>query len=824
VNGQKTIQPAGFLRPRGILPLLLLLFTGSGCAALVYEIVWFQLLQFVIGSTAVSLAVLLGTYMLGLCLGSILLPRIIPADRNPLRTYAWLETAIGIFGVIVLYAIPCVGRLYVATAGHGFAGILISGALCALCLLPPTLCMGATLPAISRCVESTQQGVSWLGFLYSGNIVGAVFGCLSAGFYLLRVYDMPTATYVAVVINGMIALIGFGLAPRISFRPESQTLKNKVEDAPGSSWIYLSIALSGFCALGAEVIWTRLLSLLLGPTVYTFSIVLAVFLVGLGIGSGIGSLVARTAARPRIVLGVCQMLLMAAVAWTAYMLARSLPYWPVVPVISRSPWFNFQIDLVRCSWAILPATILWGASFPLALASVASRGQDLGFLVGKVYAANTLGAIIGAIATSIFLIGWLGTQGSQQVLVGASAMAAFLAFAPSYGLVTSYASGLTSRFARVLLFCGVIGFGALLIGKLPRIPWQLIADGRSVALEDRVHVHDRQVLCVGEGINASVAVTETGDGARTLHVNGRIEASTDLQDMRLQRMLGHIPALLHHHPRSVLVVGCGAGITAGSFVLYPEVKKIVICEIERMMPEIVVPFFSKENYDVIKDPRVQVVYDDARHYIFTTKEKFDVITSDPVIPWTKGTAGLYTKEYFELCRQHLNPGGVVAQWLPLYENDSSGIKSALATFFEVFPNSTIWSNRERREGNDIVFTGSADPMRINVDEMQQRLDRNSAVTQSLRDVGFGSAIGLLATYTAQGPDLGPWLKQAEINRDWNLKLQYLAGMASYLQEDGIIYNDLLSYQRYPENLFNGSDQNTRMLKEILNETKSKNSP
>jgi spermidine synthase len=167
---------------------------------------------------------------------------------------------------------------------------------------------------------------------------------------------------------------------------------------------------------------------------------------------------------------------------------------------------------------------------------------------------------------------------------------------------------------------------------------------------------------------------------------------------------------------------------------------------------------------------------------------------------------------------------VVAQWLPLYENDSSGIKSALATFFKVFPNSTIWSNRKRGEGNDIVLTGSADPMRINVDEMQQRLDRNSAVTQSLRDVGFGSAIGLLATYTAQGPDLGPWLKQAEINRDWNLKLQYLAGMASYLQEPGIIYNDLLSYRRYPENLFNGSDQNTRMLKEILNETKSKNSP
>lgn len=815
------IQPAGFLRPRGILPLLLLLFTGSGCAALVYEIVWFQLLQFVIGSTAVSLAVLLGTYMLGMCLGSLLLPRLIPVDRNPLRTYAWLETTIGIFGVIVLYALPYVGRLYVATAGRGFAGILIGGALCALCLLPPTLCMGATLPAISRYVESTQEGVSWLGFLYGGNIAGAVSGCLSAGFYLLRVYDMPTATYVAVGINGLVALIGFGLAPRISFRPEGQNLKNKVEGAPGSSWIYLSIALSGFCALGAEVIWTRLLSLLLGPTVYTFSIVLAVFLVGLGIGSGIGSLVARAVARPRIALGLYQTLLMAAVAWTAYMSARSLPYWPVIPMISSSPWYNFQIDLARCGWAILPATVLWGASFPLALASVALRGQDPGFLVGKVYAANTLGAIIGAIGSSILLIGWLGTQGSQQVLIGASAVAALLALAPSYGLVSSSARGLSGRFGSALVFCGVIVIGALLIWKLPRIPWQLIADGRYVAVG---RSYDRQVLCVGEGINASVVVTETGDGVRTLHVNGRVEAVSDPQDMRVQRMLGHIPALLHQHPQSVLVVGCGAGITAGSFVLYPEVKKIVICEIERMMPEIVVPFFSKENYDVIKDPRVQVVYDDARHYIFTTKEKFDIITSDTIDPWVKGTAGLYTKEYYELCKQHLNPGGVVAQWLPLYVTNSTVIKSELATFFEVFPNGVIWGTGENGEGYDMVITASAEPMRINVDEMQQRLDHNGAVAQSLREVGFGSAIGLLATYAAQGPDLGPWLKQAEINRDWNLKLQYMAGMTAYSQEQNTINYDLLPYRRYPENLFSGSDQNSRMLKEILKGTKSKNSP
>jgi spermidine synthase len=243
-----------------------------------------------------------------------------------------------------------------------------------------------------------------------------------------------------------------------------------------------------------------------------------------------------------------------------------------------------------------------------------------------------------------------------------------------------------------------------------------------------------------------------------------------------------------------------------------------------MIPEIVVPFFGKENYDVIKDRRVQVVYDDARHYISATKEKFDIITSDTIDPWVKGTAGLYTKEYFELCKEHLNPGGVIAQWLPLYVTNSAVIKSELATFFNVFPNGVVWGNGQNGVSYDMIITASTDPMTINIDEMQQQLNRNSAVAQSLRDVGFGSAIGLLATYTTQGPDLSPWLKQTEINRDWNLKLQYLAGMAAYSQEQNAINYDLLPYRRYPENLISGSDENKQILKEILKGMKLKNLP
>jgi spermidine synthase len=805
------------------LPPLLLLFAGSGCAALIYEIVWLQLLQLVIGSSAVSLAILLGIYMGGMCLGSLLLPRALAPSRNPLRIYALLETGIGVAGIVVLFAVPWAGRFYAINAGHGLAGILLRGAVAGACLLPPTVLMGATLPVAGRWVEASPKGISWLGLLYGANIAGAVAGCLSAGFYLLRVHDMATATCVAASMNGLVALLGLSLASEPGFKPATQNLP-RAKAAPGSVMVYVAIGLSGFCALGAEVIWTRLLSLLLGATVYTFSIILAVFLVGLGIGSGVGSLVVRRSRTPRIALGCCQALVMAGVAWTAWMLARSLPYWPVNPSLSRSPWFNFQLDLVRCFWAILPATVLWGASFPLALAAGASPGRDPAGIVGRIYAANTLGAIFGALGTSLLFIPRLGTQHAQQVLIGCSAVAAILMPAsriqpsfhgfdgaaryPGRGVPGEIPQG---RLGAAVWLAAIAGVAVVLAWFVPAIPWQLVAHGRYLTTFN----DDRKLLYVGEGMNASVAVTEMRDGVRNFHISGKVEASTDPRDMRMQRMLGHLPALLHPNPRSVLVVGCGAGVTAGCFVNYPEVERIVICEIEPLIPKAVSPYFQKENYNVLKDPRVRIVYDDARHYVCTTREKFDIITSDPIHPWVKGAATLYTKEYFEFCKQDLNPGGLVTQWIPLYESDSGVVRSELATFFDVFPDGTLWSNDDNGQGYDMVVLGGARAMRIDMRALQARLDGNDAAAQSLRDVGFKSAIGLLAAYAGQRRDLGPWLKSAAINRDRNLRLQYLAGLAANRYDEGAIYDDLLFYRKFPDNLFAGSADSIVALRQLL---------
>ena len=817
-------QSAGVTPSRRFLPLLLVLFAGSGCAALIYEIVWLQLLQLVIGSTAVSLGVLLGTFMGGMCLGSVALARIVSALRHPLRVYALLELGIGIVGIAVLCGMPYVGRLYTANVAPGFPGILLRGLVSGVCLLPPTFLMGATLPAIARWIETTPKGVSWLGFFYAGNIAGAVFGCLLAGFYLLRVHDMATATYVAVSINVAVALINLGLAtraPRLPFVVEPT--QGSAVRASGSWTVYATIGLSGLCALGAEVIWTRLLSLLLGGTAYTFSIILAVFLVGLGIGSGVGSLLARGPVRPRIALGCCQMLLTAAIVWTACMLAKSLPYWPIAPGISTSPWFNFQLDLGRCIWGILPATCLWGASFPLALAAVASRGHDPGRLVGGVYAANTVGAIVGAIGFSMVLIPWIGTQQSQRVLVGLSAVAALLMFVPLFWPIRANAmSGgkiKGAAFKVVVTVLASSGLAALLVWSVPGVPWGLVAYGRYWP----TWIGRTDILYMGEGMNASVAISKSSNGARNFHVSGKVEASTEPHDMQLQRMLGHLPALLHPKPRSVLVVGCGAGVTAGCFVLHPGVERIVICEIEPLIPRVVAQYFSFENYNVLKDPRVEVVYDDARHYILTTREKFDIITSDPIHPWVKGSATLYTKEYFELVKRHLNPGGLVTQWVPLYETKENVVKSELATFFEVFPNGTVWSNDENGKGYDIVLLGQAGPTKIDVDELQQRLDRKDylSATLSLDQVEIKSAVGLLAKYAGRGPDLQLWLKHAEINLDRNLRLQYLAGLGLNSYQNERIYDDMVFYRKFPEDLFDASDQTKQELRKAILRRNSK---
>ncbi len=566
--------------------------------------------------------------------------------------------------------------------------------------------------------------------------------------------------------------------------------------------VYVAIGLSGLTALGAEVVWTRLLSLLLGATVYTFSIILAVFLFGLWAGSGAGSFLARRVPEPRMALAGCQILLAAAIAWTAFTLAHVLPFWPVDPLLSTNPWFNFDLDVTRCLRTIFPATLLWGASFPLALASAAREGDDPARLSGVIYAANTAGSIVGALAFTLLLIPTLGTRVSQELLIWlAGAAAAVSLWAAVQGGVRAAKAGWA--------LAGTVVLAWGLAATVSDLPWQAIAYGRRIAPILRglniAMDAEAQPLFVGEGRNASVVINQRGD-QRFFNVSGKSEASSVPVDMRLQRMMGHVPALIHPGPQAVLVVGFGAGVTAGSFVPYPEVRSVVICELEKLIPLASGEFFAKENNNVLHDGRTRVVYDDARHYILTTPEKFDVITTDPIHPWVKGTSTLYSKEYYELVKSHLNPHGVVAQWLPIYESDEETVKTELATFFRVFPNATVWSNYMNGDGYDLVLLGREDSAPIDVDALQRRLDQSGyvRVSASLAEVGYHSAADLMAAYAGRAPDLHPMLVNVPINEDLNLRLQYMAGLGLNARLSTQIYRDILMYRKFPDGLLTGS--------------------
>ncbi|MHB9149760.1 MAG: spermidine synthase [Thermoleophilia bacterium] len=574
--------------------------------------------------------------------------------------------------------------------------------------------------------------------------------------------------------------------------------------------VLLAIGLSGLTALSAEVVWTRLLSLRLGATVYTYALILAVILLGIGIGSYLGALLTRLTISPRTLLGLCQSLLAAGIAWSAYLLLAVLPFRPNDAALSASTLVTFKHGLTLSFWVVMPAALLWGASFPLALAAVTRSSRDPGRSVGLVYAANTGGAIVGALGTSLIAMAWLGSQHIQQGLIFIAAISGVVMLLPA-GVDRQWRPQVTLQGAGFVLTPLILAL--TLVGTVPPVPGALV--GYGPASEKFMPAYGTFEY-VGEGMNSSVAVSRWVDGVLNYHNAGKVQASSEPLDLRLERMLGHLTTLQSEDPESVLVIGFGAGVTAGAVSIDPQVERLTIVEIEPLVPKAAQTYFSGVNEGVMSNPKTKVVIDDGRHYLMTSRQKFDAITCDPFDPWTKGAATLSTVEFFESVREHLNPGGTVTVWVPLYQTRRETVKSEIATFMSVFPNGVVWDNVTNGAG-DIVLSGRLDGTPIELDALEARVMRPEykRVRDSLTSVGFFSVDDLFASFGAQGQDLTPWLADAQINRDRNLRLQYLAGVGFGNIGPELIYNDMTRYRRWPESLFAGSPQRMDGLRKAM---------
>jgi spermidine synthase len=723
-----------------------------------------------------------------------------------LRRYAWLELIVSGLGLATLFVIPALGGAYAALAGPGGFGLVLRVLLAAIALLPATIAMGATLPAIAGWVRSTPNGIAWLGYCYAANTAGAIVGSVLAGFYLLRVHDANVAVGVAALLNLSVAAVALGLDARTRAVPAAGTLTPLVHGAGATPWpIYVAIALSGMTALSAEVLWTRHLALLLGGTVYTFALILAVLLFGLAVGAGLGSRVGRRM-NPRLALAACQLALCVAIAGATCALARSLPYWPIDVTLPATAAVMLPLDLLRTAIVVLPAALLWGASWPLALAASAAAApkRDPQRLVGELYGANTAGAIVGALATTFVLVVAIGSRQTQQLAIVLCAVSGLC-------ILLATRSVLSVRRAGAAALLGAVALGVAY--AVPELPPAFVAYGRFLpSRADGV-----EVVYVGEGRTASVAVAREPSGIVTYHNAGKTQASTYPQDLRLQRMLGHLTTLIPERPSSVLVIGLGAGITAGAVSIDPAVQRVVVAEIEPLAAEVAGRFFAEHNHGVETNPKVELTFDDGRHLLATTTERFDAITSDPLDPWVKGAAALYTREFWQLARSRLNDGGVVTVFLQLYESTEDAVRSEIATFFEVFPHGAVFANTVEGGGYDAVLVGRANDEPIDLSRIEHRLDRSdyAPVARSLRDSGFDSALDLFGTYTGGAHELEDWLEGAAINTDRNLRLQYLAGAALNRYDAAAIFSRMTAKGPVPNRLFAGTPAELEELRQRL---------
>ncbi len=760
----------------------LVLFAISGAAALVYEVVWTRLLTLEIGHGVAAASTVLAAFMGGLAAGAAGGGRIGQrlSPRRALRVYAGLEVAIAVMAILLPFALAALRPLLAALYDNGHGGttfgvvrLVSSFVLLAL----PAAAMGATFPIASRWIARSAAAMSRdAGRLYAANTVGAAAGAVAAGFLLLPNIGLSGATAAGVALNGIAAVGAWRLASlgedapvpaSAPARPSrtsraaraAKTIRATLPAAGRPALAAAALAATGLASLALQVVWTRLLASILGPTTYAFSAVVAVFILGIAGGAAIAARLSSRLTYPTLALAVAVigsgvLALVAATGVDGTLLA--------VGRLVSMPGVTFQDVLTRelllTAGLLMPMALLFGAAFPLAIA-VGTRGDDTAVSdLGLIYAANTLGAISGALLAGFVLIPALGLHDTIR------AVAALTALVGAALVLRSGAAGAARAVSLGLAIAALAG--AWMVPSWdPRLlssgAYKYAASLRGPDLETALTAGD--LLYYREGATATVAVRKLA-GMTSLSIDGKVDAS-DAADMLTQRLLAHVPLLLHPNPRRAAILGLGSGVTLGSALTH-GLDEAVVLEIS---PEVVEAsrFFDAQNHGALDDPRTRLVVGDGRTHLQLSEERYDMIVSEPSNPWMAGIASLFTKEFFELAQSRLNPGGVICQWAHTYDISEADLRSIVATFLTVFPNGTLWMVGE----GDVLLVGSTDPLTDRVAGIAEAW-RRPGVAEDLNAVGAADPLAVLSLFVADGPALRGWTSGAPVQNDDRSRLEF----------------------------------------------------
>jgi len=765
--------------------LLFLLFLLSGATSLVYEVIWLRKLILIFGSTQFATSTILSTFMGGLALGAFVAGRWLGRSRlRPLRLYGLLEIGIGLYALVVPLLFTSLTPVYRAVWQAGASGNFLLLSLAkfagiAVVLLPPTVLMGASLPVLARQVADDPQRIGGkVGALYAVNTFGAVLGVFLSGFVSIPGIGVTRTVWVTASINGLLGLSAILLAGRFPSVAAIVAAAREVEGPPATpARVRLALVVfgvSGFGALVLEVAWTRVLALVIGSSVYAFSLMLLAFLIGLALGSAWFSrhLRRRPATDPASLLAA----LLAAAGGLAYATAfifQVLPriYAEIFFAFRPGPnaWFLIQLGLGLI--VMFPATFALGGIFPTVVQIHARSLERVAASVGTVYAANTLGTIVGAAAAGFLLIPGLGVLPTVvlvavlEILLGL-VIALFGVPRPARGRRV-FAAGLAAALVVVALVRPGWDVNLMNSGVYMNL-FDLGEDKNWQTFRGLFTGKNNVVLYAEEGYTASVYVADQPEYEnRYLSVNGKIEASTSA-DLDTQLLCAHLPLLLHRDPRDVMVIGLASGITVGAAAAHP-VERIRVVEVEQAM----VPaarLFAEHNNNVLDDPRVQLSINDARNELEFSPETYDVIISEPSNPWMTVASNLFTEDFFRMARTRLRPGGVFSQWVQNYYLPAEDLRSIVAAFRTAFRYVMLF---EASGGVDVLLMGSQEPLGLNLDRFQARMSE-LRVRMDLGRVAVRHPLDIVTRFRLGPAEVDRFVEGAPRNTDDNARVEFSA--------------------------------------------------